>query len=318
MTGYARVALWLSLALMLAVATAIYGTCRLQQAPRLVLQATHGGVLLHPAQVIRMDGRHIAAEVYNQRLVIGNDASFSKLQHLDRQVLGSPLASPHFMHILDDDSLLVSEGWGRSVVSVSLPPAAPVLHRFNGPLGDTLRAPHGICRDAHGWIYVADSLNSRLVRFRDLQGSDWQVFPDNGQKVAYGRQLLCREDGIWLANSYEKREGLNPGRGSNVLRIRDFASGEVEQVVGFEDSNMTGLELIDGRWLLLGLWQANRLLMIDTRDTSRRWHIEPPAGMHGPPYGIFIDEQQHEVLVSYLGDIHGKKQRGGFAVFRYH
>ena len=66
----------------------------------------------------------------------------------------------------------------------------------------SLNAPHGICVRKNGeWLYIADSLNSRLVRV-SLQSQRWQVFPDHDRRVAYGRQLLCREDGLWLAERY--------------------------------------------------------------------------------------------------------------------
>ena len=142
---------------------------------------------------------------------------------------GAPAAmdtvkSPHFLAEHPKFGILVSDGWGRYVYSL--------LHeqwsRNQNAPDSRLHAPHGVCVDDKGRIVVADSLHSRLVRMQNMDSGEWEIFADNAKKVSYGRQLECLDDGLWLANSYENRDGLNPGRGGNILRIANFESGEVE------------------------------------------------------------------------------------------
>ncbi|MDG2075272.1 MAG: hypothetical protein P8J24_01845 [Arenicellales bacterium] len=281
---------------------------------KLVPVALVVGEIDHPAHVVQRGGRRWAAEVISNRVVswpIGRP-----VEQITASVgtLIDPLASPHFLHVMEGARILVSEGWGQRIRMVD----TQAMRVIDLPTASdlSLNAPHGICvRDTGEWLYIADSLNSRLVRV-SLQSQRWQVFADHDRRVAYGRQLLCREDGLWLANSHENRAGLNPGIGSNVLRINDFESGRSEVMAAFGDANMTGLEVVDDRWLLVGLWgQRQTIGVVDLLSESAVTYLPSRDDITGPPYGFFFDTASRELLVAYLGDIRGRSQTGGFAVY---
>lgn len=273
------------------------------------------GEIEHPAHVVQSAGRRWAAEVISNRVVSWPIGRPREQITVSVETSLDPLASPHFLHVMGETRLLVSEGWGQRIRMVDSNAMRYIA--LPTPSDLSLNAPHGICTSEGGeWLYIADSLNSRIVRV-SLQSQRWQIFPDHDRRVAYGRQLLCRRDGLWLANSHEDRVGLNPGVGSNVLRINDFQSGRSEVMAAFSDANMTGLEVIDDRWLLVGLWgQRQTIGVVDLLSESAVTYLPRRDDMVGPPYGFFFDKASRELLVAYLGDIRGGSQTGGFAVYR--
>ena len=209
--------------------------------------------------------------------------------------------------------LLITDGWGTSVaISNGVDGTWRV---FEGPAADRLRGPHGVCVDGAGWTYVADSLNSRLIRFREPDGSDWAIFPDIHKRISYGLQLLCRADGVWLANSYERREGLNPGDGANILRLDDFLSGEVTEVTTYPKHNITGLAIINEGWIVVGLFNTRELVLRDV-TTGKDLILPRPDPGYGPPYGMRYEPDSGRLLVTYTGDIHHRKHTGGVAIYR--
>ncbi|MCG6872412.1 MAG: hypothetical protein LJE84_08995 [Gammaproteobacteria bacterium] len=244
--------------------------------------------------MVRFAGRLVAAELDNH-LALFRDLRITDVQRLVPP--GKPFAAPHFLAVHPRDGLLVSNGWGSSIVALpDLNGAAATV--FSGPVNSRLTAPHGLCVDANGWIYVADSLNSRLVRFRNLAGRDWQVFADHQRQVAYGRQLVCRDDGLWLANSFEQRPGLNPGSGGTLLHIKDFASGEARVVARF-DEKLTGIAALNDNQWLVGLWRAPPVVaVIDVRNGTTIRRITLPAAC-GVAYGISVLEDRQ--VVACLG-----------------
>jgi hypothetical protein len=295
--------------------TVLVSGCDSDQSPILTISSVKDQVLQHPAHVMKIGSRYVATELYTKRLVTATSADFSSPQYIDQASLGATLASPHFLSKATDGGLMVSEGWGSGIVHI-----ADIndrrYTRYQGPKNDRMNAPHGVCVSSDGWIYVADSLNSRLVRFRDMKGRDWQIFGDVNRRIAYGRQLLCRDDGVWLVNSYERREGINPGQGSNILWIQDFSSGKVDEVASFPKTNATGLAVLDDRWLIVGLWLGkNKLIMIDLMGKKEHQYIEKPEGIAGPPYGISVDETGKELYVSFIGDLHNRKNTGGLVTY---
>ena len=278
----------------------------------------YSGNLQHPAQVIRLGDRYLAGELFSNELVLSESLGF---ENHERLVLRDKkhhsvitLGSPHFIDAFDTSRALVSEGWGSNVALVEI--ASGEVSRFGNAGGRGLNAPHGICFDAaSGWIYVADSLNSRLVRYRPLDTSPAEVFADHEELVSYGRQLLCEEDGLWLSNSYEDRDGLNPGNGSNVLHISNFSSGKASVVAHFPEVNMTGLVRLNKNWIVVGLWSAHNQLALVSTDGGVVKPIQPINDLPGPPYGLFFDEDRSELLATYIGSIHDRAHPGGLAVY---
>jgi hypothetical protein len=200
--------------------------------------------LWNPADIVRFRGKYVASELYRNRLAIFDDLSFSGLAHFDPRAIGKRFAAPHYLSVTPQNTLLISNGWGNSIVEIADLDGGG-WKEFSG-IGRRFNAPHGVCTDKSGWIYVGDSLNSRLVRFLDMEGRGFEEFSDIEKKIGYIRQMVCAEDGIWIANSYEKRKGINPGRGGNILRIRDFASGRVEDFAGNPASNITAVLPLPG------------------------------------------------------------------------
>jgi DNA-binding beta-propeller fold protein YncE len=273
------------------------------------------GTLSNPSHVIRYRDRYVATELLRSTLAVFEDFSLEGLRRADTTGAGLRMYSPHFLAVSPRGTLLVTEGWGTAVVELdSL--AGDTWRRFSGK-GKRFSAPHGICVDADGWIYVADSLNSRLVRFRDMTGEGWEVFADRDRRIAYGRQLVCDADGVWIANTYEDRPGLNPGKGANVLRIRDFRSGVAEVALALPDGRITGIHLLPERRLLLALWgPRNALALADLRSGEiTRYASTPPQW--GAPYGISRDPLTGKLLVAYFGtEADGvARDPGGIAVY---
>jgi len=270
--------------------------------------------LTHPGDIIKFKGRYVVTEIYANRLAVFADELLRDLKYFEPLSIGKRFRSPHFLAVSPWDTLLVSNGWGDSIIEIE-DLDGNGWKAFKG-VGRKLRAPHGICVDEAGWIYVGDSLNSRLVRFRDMDGGGWQVFKDVEQRISYIRELVCRDGAVWASNSYEKREGLNPGTGSNILRITSFESGMAEIIHAEPGTNMTGLALLSDTNLLAGLWGAERrLALVDTSDSARRPLPRTPLGV---PYGTYVDHDQRRILVTYVGDVSGGERQnpGGLAVYR--
>jgi hypothetical protein len=279
----------------------------------------YSGMLEHPAQVIRLGDMYLAGELFSNELVLSESPGF---ETYERPVLRDKkhhsvvtLGSPHFLEVFDTNRILVSEGWGSNVALVEIDSGE--VTRFGDIGGRGFNAPHGICFDASsGWVYVADSLHSRLVRYRPSDTNPAEVFADHQKLVSYGRQLLCEEDGLWLSNSYENRDGLNPGKGSNVLHISDFASGKASVIAQFPEVNMTGLVRLNQNWIVVGLWSArNQLALVSSDGSSVVKAIQPINDLPGPPYGLFFDKDRSELLATYIGSIHDQAHPGGLAVY---
>lgn len=270
--------------------------------------------LRNPGDIIKFKGRYVATQVFDHRLAVFDDFELHGFQHFDPTKIGHNLKSPHFLAIAPDGGLLISDGWGSSIVEIDDLEGGH-WREFKG-VGKKFRAPHGICVDQDGWIYVGDSLNSRLVRFRDMQGHGWQVFPDRENRISYIRELVCRDGALLLSNSYENRPGLNPGHGSNILRITDFESGRAEIVSDLPDVNITGIQPLEGDRILVGLWGARRrLALVSPGDPDRTEFHRLPLGT---PYGMYFDPETHQVLVAHLGRLTQDPDRniGGIAVYR--
>ena len=276
------------------------------------------GGIEHPAHVIDVDDQRYATELFNNRIVQWANGQFPNIAPVLRDIPSSAydLQSPHFLYLTADRELLISEGWGSQVQYLNIDDGQ--LTALTLPDGLTLNAPHGVCIDqAQQWIYIADSLHSRIVRINVKQPAQWQVYPDHKLQVAYGRQLLCRNDGIWLANSYEERPGLNPGKGSNVLRISHFDGGRAEVMAQFDDTNITGLAVVDERWLIVGLWgHYQTLAIIDLEDGAEMVTLPRRHDLSGPPYGLSYKAASRELLVAYIGDIRNRTNAGGIVVYR--
>lgn len=270
--------------------------------------------LSQPGDIVRFQGRYVATELYNNRLAIFDDLDLGNLEHFDPHTVGGRFRAPHFLAVTPWGTLLISNGWGKSIVEIA-DLEGNGWKEFSG-IDQKFRAPHGICVDADGWIYVGDSLNSRLVRFRDMDGGGWEVFRDVDARISYIRELVCRNGAVWASNSYENRPGLNPGQGSNLLKITDFASGRVDVVAEFPDTNATGLLPIDDNTALVGLWSRyRRLALVDTRASS----TEVLPRLHlGTPYGTYLDEDSQRILVTYIGKLSAEERQriGGIAVYR--
>jgi hypothetical protein len=292
----------------------LLGACGGNGLPDLDVQPQlYRGQLEHPADVLYFQGHYVATDLYSNRLVVSADLSFEQVSYLEPPAGQLDLRSPHYLARSPQGTLLVTNGWGGSVVEVADLDGSR-WREFRGD-GRGFKAPHGICASDDGWIYVGDSLNSRIVRFRDMDGSGWQVFADHERKVAYARQLHCAGHELWVSNSYERRAGLNPGRGSSVLRISDFDSGRAQEVLRIGDSNMTALlPLADGR-TLIGLWGAYRSLgLVEPSGVGMR--LLPRSDL-GVPYSLYRDPVGGGLLVVHTGAVadRNRDQLGGILVY---
>lgn len=269
--------------------------------------------LWNPADIVRFRGKYVASELYRNRLAIFDDLAFSGLRHFDPQAIGKKFAAPHYLAVTPRDTLLISNGWGSSVVEIADLDGAG-WKEYSGH-DRKFNAPHGVCTDRSGWIYVGDSLNSRLVRFLDMDGRGFEEFADINRRIGYIRQMICADDGVWLANSYEKRPGINPGRGGSILRIRDFASGRAEEFAATPSSNTTAvLPLPEG--VLWAEWTGGQRIWIADRKARQREPLKPDPGL-GVPYGFFHEPQERRILVAHFGGFDWQHQRGGILELRY-
>lgn len=269
--------------------------------------------LQHPTDIVKFKGRYVATELYNDRLAIFDDLQLRNLEYFEPARINRKFSAPHFLAITPRDTLLISNGWGDSIVEIENLEGRG-WKEFNG-IDKKFSAPHGLCVDNAGWIYVGDSLNSRLVRFRDIQGRDWQVFADLDRQISYIRQLVCRDGVVWVSNSYENRPGLNPGQGGTVLAITDFSSGRAATVFSFEKANITGVLPINDNDLLVGLWGIRRqLLLFDIKGQTAKVFKRSELGT---PYGMHFDNAASQVLVAHIGKLADRDREniGGIAVY---
>lgn len=146
-----------------------------------------------------------------------------------------------------------------------------------------------------------------------MQGSSWQVFKDVDHKIAYSRQLICKDGAIWVSNSYETREGLNPGQGSNVLKINDFSSGKAQIVYEDKHTNITGILPLKNTLLVARWGNKNDIVTINPK-TGEVLPVKDSHNRLGIPYGFFEDKNQNQIITAYFGSF--KNNLGGFVVLK--
>jgi hypothetical protein len=267
----------------------------------------------NPADVIRFRGRYVVTELLTNRLAVFDYPQFDGFEHFDPATIGRAFESPHYLAVSPTGGLLISNGWGSSIVQIDDLDGSGWTS-FSGK-NRKFKAPHGICVDEDGWIYVGDSLNSRLVRFRDMSGRDWQVFEDLDRRISYIRKLVCRKDGVWASNSYEDRPELNRGEGSNVLRISDFASGRAEVLHAIEHANITGIWPLSDERLLVGVWGKEVKVGIVELGLGSLSLVPGFRKGLGVPYGFWLDEDAGVLFVAHTGALRaGDSRTGGIAV----
>ncbi len=284
-----------------------------EQTPQLTIESIYQSGFEHPSDITRYQDRWVVTELYNRRLVLLDTFERPEPRYLPAPESGQTLRSPHFVRVDKQDQLWASEGWGDGLVRFSsidddlgekiVNPAAP------------MRAPHGLCL-ADGWVYVADSLNSRLLRARLDKLDRWESFADPEKLVAYGRGLRCEKDGLYLSNSYEQREGLNTGQGSNVLRITDFESGQAEILFAQTDTFATGLLKLNDRYLLVSQWVPGLHLVLVDIEQQTRTRLPHPGPDFFAPYGLHWDRETDLIYVAYVGDIRDRQHKGGVVAYR--
>ena len=258
--------------------------------------------LVAPSDIEWFDGGLVFTSIIDDVIVFADSLEFESVATINAGE-DERWRSPHHLAVSPWGTLLFSEGWGSGIVELTGDADVP-WRKFEG-IGVRMRAPHGICIDEQGWIYVGDSLNSRLLRFRDMSGGQFEVFADHDRHVSYIRQLVCTPEGVWISNSYERREGLNPGDGGNILLLEDFDSGEVREMFHVRDANLTGvLPLADGR-ILFGMWgQRRRLALTDPEVGGYTFVDEIDHGL-GIPYSIRRAPDTGDILVAYIGTLRG-------------
>lgn len=264
--------------------------------------------LKKPTSVIRFKGHYVATELKTNKLAIFDDLSLEKLRHFDPVTIGENFQAPHFLALSPQGNLLISNGWGRSIVEIEDLKGTGWKEFHGDSLG--FKAPHGICVDEQGWIYVGDSLHSRLVRFKDMDGASWQVFEDIDNLIAYSRQLVCKNGAVWVSNSYEAREGLNSGQGSNVLRIDDFESGKAKIVYETIHNNINGILPLD-LTLLVAQWGNKQSILSVNMSTGEVSDINGSKNVLGIPYGLYENDNQ-QIIAAYFGSF--QDSQGGFVV----
>ncbi len=265
-----------------------------------------------PTHILKFKNHYISTELYENTLAIFDTLNLKNIRHFNPKSVGKHFSAPHYLAISPNGHLLISNGWGKGIVEIEDIDGSG-WKEFNGPINNEFKAPHGICVDEDGWIYVGDSLHSRLVRFKDMQGSSWQVFKDVDYKIAYSRQLICKDGVIWVSNSYEAREGLNPGQGSNVLKINDFSTGKVQIVYEDKNTNITGILPINNT-LLVARWGYNHDIVAINLKTREVLPVKGSYNRLGIPYGFFEDKSKNQIITAYFGSF--ENNLGGFAVLK--
>ena len=266
-------------------------------------------LLKNPSDIIPFQGKYVATEIYENRLALFESLDSSKAIYLHEDRNGIHFRSPHNLAISPSGTLLVSNGWGNSIVEID-----DINDRewkeFKG-IDKQFNAPHGICSH-DGWIYVADSLNSRVVRFKDMEGTSWEVFGDIDKKISYVRQIYCDSGGLWLANSYEKRVGLNKGDGANILQINDFRSGKAKELVKINSNSSTGV-MRKNNSLLFSVFHGYPNIAISDLENNNIEQINQFPIQLGIPYTIRFDQDRSSFLIAFFGSLEnqGKENYGG-------
>jgi len=263
-----------------------------------------------PTHIIRFGNHYVATLLEENKLAIFDDLDLNNLHFFDPETINQNFGFPHFLAISTDGHLLISNGWENSIVEIEDLDGSG-WKEFDGLPGSEFDAPHGICVDGEGWIYVGDSLNSRIVRFKNMQGASWQVFKDVDRKVAYSRQLVCKNGTVWISNSYENREGLNPGEGSNILRIDDFSSGKVQVVYADKYTNITGILPLDNI-LLMSRWGSYSDVVAINIESGEDFVVKNSHNDLGVPYGFFEDIDNNQIINAYFGSF--DTNYGGFTI----
>ncbi len=286
--------------------------CDMFSGPPLVTPGSRSqGILVNPADVVRFKGKLVATELFTDRLAIFDSVDAAEFDYFDPSTINQSFNAPHHLAVTNQDTLLISSGWGKSIVEIRDLDGSG-WKEFSG-VDKEFKAPHGICVDKDGWIYVADSLNFRIVRFRDMDGKDWQVFSDHDKKVAYVRQMICNDEGIWAANGYEKEEGHKRGSGGSVLLIRDFESGKVEKVIATHSSKITGFYPMKN-YIIAALWRpVPNIRIYDRRNPENVIKLESTPADLGIPYAMYFDPVTNNLIQTYFGSLrdNGKENIGG-------
>jgi len=279
----------------------------------IVVEKTISNPNLHkPTHILKFRNDYVSTELEKGRLAIFDDLDLKNMHYFDPRDIDESLGAPHFLAISPNGYLLISNGWGKSIVEIEDLDGSG-WKEFRGMPDSEFNAPHGICVDENGWIYVGDSLNSRLVRFKDMQGSSWQVFRDIDRKVAYSRQLVCKDGAVWISNSYENRDGMNPGKGGNVLRIDNFSSGKVQIVYEEENANITGILPLDDTLLVARWGNKNDIVAVDYVN-GKEYIVKNSHNELGVPYGFFEDKDSKQIINAYFGSF--EANLGGLAIMK--
>jgi hypothetical protein len=282
--------------------------------PELKLVAKYREGIQSPTQLIFANGKAWLAQLHARSLFVYDN--FPDANSLRELTSDSDIESPHFM-AASQDGVYVSEGRGSEVSLFTFENDAPGK-AITLQLETPMNRPHGVCIDKDNWLYIADSVNSRLIRTQ-LPDGKTEIFTDVEKKIAYGRQLLCRDDGVWIANSYEKAFKLNAGNGGNILRITDFSSGLLETVVSFPHNNTTGIEIINNRLLLIGRWSGARdIVMYDLQEKQIIGTLFTSDVELDAPYGMFLDEANRRLYITFLGLNPARSEGQEGAILEWH
>ena len=279
--------------------------------PNLKRIKTYTQGLKHPTQIVKLDNHFLLSQMHTP-LPLTVDGLDSPIPNV---TAAEGLKSPHFFAV-SDNGFYLSDGRKSDIWFF---PDNQIDRGRIISKGLGLNRPHGLCLDKFDWLYIADSVNSRLVRWH-TKFHTTEVFADHQKRIAYGRQLLCREDGIWLSNSYEKSFKLNPGNGANILKITDFSSGKSKVIFADPNTNFTGIEIINNRLLLVGRWSGKfDVVQVDMSNFTLLDSLITYESNLDAPYGMYHDSAEQKLYISFLGlgKNRTKGQTGGIVEFTY-
>ena len=138
-----------------------------QKQPSFKWVAFHQGFVEHPSDILAFDNKLWITELLNHRVVAVDKLTTGELVDVKPDNKKHSFFSPHFL-ASDQENLYISEGWGSSIYALDKTNNYAVSkHPDNSK---ELNAPHGICMQ-NDWLYIADSLNSRLVRIKQDETS---------------------------------------------------------------------------------------------------------------------------------------------------
>ena len=76
--------------------------------------------------------------------------------------------------------------------------------------------------DDEGWIYVCDVANNRVVRFRDMEGTDWETLEETTEGPFSEPKSICFSKGYIYISLYD-----------NIVRMASFeGEGAVSYGIG--------------------------------------------------------------------------------------